>query len=133
MKTKAIIGLLVLAVCVGILITTLGGTSSYASFKESMDSPGRDFHVVGSWEKSKGIEYNPEKDPNYFSFYMKDTLGAVKKVIYHNEKPEGFERVDRLVLVGHTDDKSNVFEAGQILMKCPSKYNEVETSASKKD
>ena len=124
MKTKHIIGLLVIGACIAILIVVLGNSPSYATFKMAEDNPGADFHVVGLWEKDSTMQYDPKHDPNYFSFYMKDSLGAVRKVLYHKEKPENFEQADKVVIVGQAG--KGEFVADQILMKCPSKYNNKE-------
>ena len=68
------------------------------------------------------MHYNPEEDVNYFSFFMNDTLGVNKKVVYMDGKPRDFEKSEKLVLVGKLQD--SIFLASNILMKCPSKYVE---------
>ena len=44
-------------------------------------------------------------------------------VMLHKAKPQDLERSERLVLIGEADDQGN-FHARDMLMKCPSKYNE---------
>ena len=120
MKKSAIIGLITIAICVCFLVSLNADTSNYSTFKEaSKDS--REFHVMGYWEKSKGMYYDALKDANHFSFYMKDQQGQVGKVVYSGTKPQDFERSEKLVLIGKMED--GVFYASKILMKCPSKYN----------
>jgi cytochrome c-type biogenesis protein CcmE len=46
----------------------------------------------------------------------------VHKVRYNNPKPANFEEAEQLVVQGRTQD--GVFVADNILVKCPSKYNE---------
>jgi cytochrome c-type biogenesis protein CcmE len=122
MRKTQIIGLLVIALSIGILVSVMGSSPGYADIKMATENPKKDFHVVGTWVKEKGINYDPKKDPNYFSFYLKDSLGLETKVVYYNNKPADFERSERVVVVGHMENSE--FEAKQILMKCPSKYND---------
>jgi cytochrome c-type biogenesis protein CcmE len=121
MKITHIVALLAIAVCIGILISVMGSSSTYASFKEAKENPGKEFHVIGHWQKTAGYIYDPVKDPNYFAFTMEDSTGQVAQVVLHNDKPQDFERSEKVVVVGKIKDKN--FEASQILMKCPSKYN----------
>jgi cytochrome c-type biogenesis protein CcmE len=120
MKKSAIIGLITIAICVCFLVSLNADTSNYSSFTEAAKDS-REFHVMGHWAKDKGTFYDAFKDPNHFSFYMKDEKGIVKKVIYSGTKPQDFERSEKLVLVGKMNN--DTFYASKILMKCPSKYN----------
>jgi cytochrome c-type biogenesis protein CcmE len=121
MRKSAIIGLITIAICIGFLVSLNADTSNYSTFNEaSKDS--REFHVMGYWEKNKGMYYDALKDANHFSFFMKDQKGAVNKVIYSGTKPQDFERSEKLVLIGKMT--GDTFYASKILMKCPSKYND---------
>lgn len=120
MKKSAIIGLITIAICVCFLVSLNADTSSYSNFTEAAKDA-REFHVMGYWEKSKGTHYDPQKDANHFSFFMKDQNGTVNKVVYKGTKPQDFERSEKLVLIGEM--KAGTFYASKILMKCPSKYN----------
>ncbi len=121
MKKSAIIGLITIALCVCFLVSLNADTSSYSTFQEASQES-REFHVMGYWEKEKGMYYDAEKDANHFAFYMKDEKGAVNKVVYNGTKPQDFERSEKLVLIGQMED--DTFYASKILMKCPSKYND---------
>ena len=120
MRKSAIIGLITIAICVGFLVSLNANTSSYSTFAEAAKDT-REFHVMGYWEKTKGMFYDAKKDANHFSFYMKDQTGKLNKVIYSGTKPQDFERSEKLVLIGEM--RSGTFYASKILMKCPSKYN----------
>jgi len=122
MKKTHIIGLVLIACCVGILISVLGSTSTYANFSESKLNPSKEYHVVGEWVKEKGFVYDPGKDPNLFQFPLKDEKGEVENVILKNNKPADFEKSEKIVVIGKMTEKG--FEASGILMKCPSKYND---------
>ncbi|WP_316821429.1 cytochrome c maturation protein CcmE [Pedobacter gandavensis] len=120
MRKSAIIGLITIAICVGFLISLNAGTSNYSTFTEAAKDS-REFHVMGYWEKSKGMHYDAQIDANRFTFFMKDEKGMVNKVVYKGTKPQDFERSEKLVLIGRMKD--DTFFASKILMKCPSKYN----------
>ncbi len=123
MKKTHIIGLVIIALAIGTIASSLVSTSSYASFNESSKSPGSEFHIVGKLDKSKDMVYNPQKDVNLFTFYMIDNQGTERKVFLHENKPQDFERSEQVVVIGKTKG-TDEFDANKILMKCPSKYND---------
>lgn len=120
MRKSAIIGLITIALCVGFLVSLSADTNSYSTFTEAAKNP-REYHVMGYWEKAKGMYYDAQKDANHFSFFMKDQDGVLSEVVYNGTKPQDFERSEKLVLIGEMKD--GTFYASKILMKCPSKYN----------
>jgi cytochrome c-type biogenesis protein CcmE len=122
MKKIHILGIIIIAVAIGAILTTLNSTSTYASFREAADAPGSEFHVVGKLDKSKAAVYDPKMDANIFTFYMIDNSGTEKKVVLHKNKPQDFERSEQIVLIGKAE--GDEFHASEILMKCPSKYND---------
>jgi cytochrome c-type biogenesis protein CcmE len=119
MKKTSIFGIVVIAIAIAIIICTYGSSSSYGTFKDAQNTSG-ELHVIGHIDKQKEMVYDATKDANYFSFYMRDTIGNECKVVYNNTKPEDFDKSDKIVLVGKMD--KNEFHASTILMKCPSKY-----------
>lgn len=128
MKKSHIIGIILIAVAIGAILTTLSNTSTYASFTEASKSPESEFHVVGKLDKDKESVYDPKTDANVFMFYMKDNDGVEKKVVLHKSKPQDFERSEQIVLIGKVE--GDEFHASDILMKCPSKYNDGKPQAS---
>src|SRR5437868_5457073 len=100
MKKTYIIGILMIAASLVTIFLAIGNTSSYVSFKEAGENPSRSYHVIGLWDKSKGVIYEPSKDPNYFAFYMRDSTNDLRKVEYRNNKPQDFEHSEKLVIVG---------------------------------
>jgi cytochrome c-type biogenesis protein CcmE len=129
MKITHIIGLVLIAVCIGVLITVLGQSPTYASFSEAKSNPGKQYHVIGLWDRTAGVTYDPKKDPNYFSFKMKDSLGQEESVVLHDCKPAEFDHSEKVVVIGKMEGSN--FQASQILMKCPSKYNAEKPVADK--
>lgn len=122
MKKIHILGIIIIAVAIGAILTTLNNTSTYANFSEALQSPDNEFHVVGKLNRSKEMVYDPKVNANMFTFYMIDNAGTEKKVILHKNKPQDFERSEQIVLIGQAE--GDEFHASDILMKCPSKYND---------
>ncbi|BDS13451.1 cytochrome c maturation protein CcmE [Aureispira anguillae] len=122
MKKTQIIGLIAIAIAISSLITIAGASSTYTNFATAIEQPNSIHQVVGHLSIDKEIVYNPEKDANSFSFYMKDEEGKEHKVICQKEKPAEFERSEQIVLKGQM--KGDVFVAHDILLKCPSKYQD---------
>ena len=129
MKKTHIILIVIIAVAIGAILTTLNNTSTYASFEEAIESPDSEFHIVGKLNKQKETIYNPKENANLFTFYMIDNKGVESKVVLHKNKPQDFERSEQIVLIGKM--KGNEFHASEILMKCPSKYNDGKPQESK--
>lgn len=120
MKKTHILILVFIAVAIGVIVANTSNYSSYETFATASEKPGKEFHVVGTLALDKDMEYDPLKDPNYFSFYMNDQEGKLQKVVFPGTKPPDFERSEQVVLVGKMKD--NAFHASKILTKCPSKY-----------
>jgi cytochrome c-type biogenesis protein CcmE len=119
MKKSSIIGIIIIAIAIGVIISTYTDSSTYGTFSEAMESKS-DLHVVGQLDKKKELVYNPQKDANYFAFFMKDSKGKECKVVFNGTKPQDFEKSEQIVLTGKM--VGSEFHASKILMKCPSKY-----------
>ena len=134
MKKSHILILIVIAAAIGIIISTAGDASTYASFKEAfqMASSGNQnsIHVVGQLKKDDsghilGIEQGSDRVS--FSFVMVDDNGKEQKVEYDQPMPADFTRSEKVVVVGHYT--GDVFKAEKILLKCPSKYQDTKINA----
>lgn len=121
MKKSHIILIVLIAISIGSIMATLSDSSTYASFKDAKNKPDREFKVVGTLIKEKEMAYNPHVNANIFSFYMLDREGNEMKVLLNKAKPQDFERSEQIVLIGKA--KEDAFYAHEILLKCPSKYN----------
>ena len=124
MKPKYIVIAILIALSIGALISIASDMSAYASFAMAENNQDQRFQVVGYLSKDKEMKYDPEVDPNYFSFYMKDKKDLERKVILLDAKPQDFERSEEIVVTGQM--KGQEFHASKMLMKCPSKYTEEE-------
>ena len=129
MKKSSIIGIVVIAIAIAAIISTYADSSTYGNFNDAAETQS-ELHVVGALNKEKELVYNPQKDANYFAFYMVDKKGKECKVVFNGTKPQDFERSEEIVLTGKM--VNNEFHASKILMKCPSKYNneKVEVTAT---
>ena len=59
-----------------------------------------------------------------FAFSLQDSTGKVVKVVYTKPKPANFEQAVSIVAIGRYDPAKGVFLAEDMLVKCPSKYQE---------
>lgn len=121
MKKIHIIGIVLVAVALAVIVSTISNSSTYAPFSEAIAHEGHTYHVVGKVNKSKDFIYNPEQNANLFGFYLVDNEGNERRVLYNGSKPQDFERSEQIVVVGKMDGEE--FHASELLMKCPSKYN----------
>lgn len=112
-----------IAAGIAALIAFSGDVSTYSTFKEAV-ATNQKVKIVGVLSKDKEMYYDPVEDPNYFSFYIKDSNGEERKVILNQEKPQDFELSEQIVLTGKMNGDD--FVASDMLMKCPSKYKDEE-------
>jgi cytochrome c-type biogenesis protein CcmE len=59
-----------------------------------------------------------------FTFNLQDGTGKLVKVIYPKPRPANFEQAVSVVAIGHYDAGQQAFMAEDMLVKCPSKYQE---------
>lgn len=122
MKKSHILFIVLIAVAIAAIVGSISDSSTYADFEEAFSNPGEEYHVVGKLSKAKPTEYKPEENADLFKFYMVDNDGVEKQVFLLKSKPQDFERSEQIVLIGKA--KEEVFVAREILMKCPSKYED---------
>ena len=122
MKTSSIIILVMIAAAIGVLLMYSVDFSTYDTISSAKQKQGQYVHLIAKLDKSKPIQYDALKDPNYLSFYAVDSLGSSTKVVYRNAKPAELEQSERIVLKGTMT--GDVFECDNILLKCPSKYKD---------
>ncbi|KXK39865.1 MAG: cytochrome c maturation protein CcmE [Saprospiraceae bacterium] len=122
MNRSVIIAFILIIAGITVFLSASKDVSTYANFAQA--ASGDKVKVVGQLAKDKPMEYDAQNNPNQFSFYMKDDKGVVKQVILHQPKPQDFEMSEQIVVTGklHND----IFNANEILMKCPSKYKNEE-------
>lgn len=123
MKKSHLLAILVVAIGIGILISASKDVTTYANFAQAAKSEDK-VKLVGELVKERPVEYDPEKDPNFMAFFLKDEAGEIRRVELLAAKPQDFERSESIVLTGKM--KGEVFVASDMLLKCPSKYQDQE-------
>jgi cytochrome c-type biogenesis protein CcmE len=129
MKKSHIIGIVVIAIAVFVIISTAGDASTYVTFEEakSLFDEGNDkkVHVVGQLKTSESGEIlgvEPGEDMLTVTFLMVDNNNQTDKVFYNKPMPPDLKQSEQVVVIGQY--KQDLFVADQILLKCPSKYEE---------
>lgn len=128
MKNSKIAVIIAIAVLVGYSVVQLGNSSTYSSFKNAYQTPGQEYTVIGYLDLEQEMAFDPKTVQ--FIFTAKDKDGVASKVIYNQPKPQDFERSEEITMKGYATDSA--FLATEILMKCPSKYNEQNSVESDK-
>lgn len=129
MKTSSIIILVVIAAAIGALLMYSVDFSTYDTIGSAKEKQGQYVHMIAKLDKSKPIQYDALKDPNYLSFYAIDSLGSSTRVVFRNPKPAELEQSERVVLKGKME--GDVFQCDNILLKCPSKYKDDKSQLEK--
>jgi cytochrome c-type biogenesis protein CcmE len=117
MKTKYIIGISI------IVIFAIFGAMSfrktltpYVSFEEAKRS-GATVQIIGKIVFSE-VKY--DLDAHQLRFPILDENGEKMIVTYGGAKPANFEQAEEVVVIGKY--ANGAFNADQLLVKCPSKY-----------
>lgn len=119
MNVKRIVGIVAIVLFTSLLMVNFGNSiSTYVTFEDAADRSNA--HVVGVLDDTQPFGFSTES--MQFSFHMKDQEGNVRRVVYPRPQPNNFEQATQLVVIGHM--RNNTFYAEDMLMKCPSKYND---------
>jgi cytochrome c-type biogenesis protein CcmE len=134
MKKSHIFMLIVIAVAIGIIVSTADDASTYVGFDEAMamstSGNNKEIHVVGQLKKDGSgniIGIREGDDKVSFSFIMVDDTGKEQQVNYNQPMPADFTRSEKVVVIGSYNGE--VFNASKIILKCPSKYQEEKINA----
>jgi cytochrome c-type biogenesis protein CcmE len=124
-SVKFVIGGIVVAVVIGVLIATSfsGSTSEYLSVAEVKalgPDQARNSRVAGEIVPDS-VEWSTRD--LHLTFAISDDTGNLA-ISYHGPQPDMLVDAVEAVVVGKYDPGSQVFEAEELLMKCPSKYEE---------
>lgn len=124
MKRSHIIVLFLIAISIALFASKLSNVSSYSSYEDASAKSGKTVQLIGVLDKSQPVNYDPVKDPNSFSFHLLDRDQKQVHVVCYDDMPRDFEKSDEIVLTGKMQE--NTFYADEMLVKCPSKYQENE-------
>jgi len=125
--TKFVLGGIVVAVVIGLLIATSfsGSTSEYLTVAE--------VKALGS-DQTRNSRVAGEIVPNsvtwstrdlHLTFEIEDDSGDLA-ISYYGPQPDMLVDAVEATVVGKYNPEEEVFEAEDLLMKCPSKYEEKE-------
>ena len=117
MNVKWVLALALVAVGAYYGVTSFKkSVTPYISFAEARQSTGL-VQVNGVLADKN---YVLKKDEQYLEFKLRDSRGEVMPVAYRGVIPGNFDQATSIVAIGryHADH----FEAEQLLVKCPSKY-----------
>jgi len=118
MNKKHIIGALIIIAFGYYAITSFDSSiTPYVSIEEAIES-GSKVQVKGT--RSNSGQFDVEN--NVFTFTLEDENGNKIDVIFDGAKPGNFDQATEVVCQGQYRDGK--FHAKNILVKCPSKYQE---------
>jgi cytochrome c-type biogenesis protein CcmE len=127
MKNKYIFGGFIIVVFLGLMMYLFTQSNiEYADDFAQVKITTKTVKATGSWVKAKNYSIN--KDEKTFSFFISDEKGNEMKVVYEGTIPNNFESATSVVVTGKY--QNGYFHAKDILTKCPSKYEEQQTSSS---
>lgn len=112
------IGIILIAIVFG----AFGFKDSFRSYTTSIEearTSNRSVQLAG-FLGSTG-EYDTE---GRWTFMLQDEKGELVKVVYDKVRPSNFEHATSIVAIGHYSSQQQVFMAEDLLVKCPSKYQE---------
>jgi len=124
-KLKFLIGgIVVVAVVAVLIVTSFGGSSSayltIAQVKSLGADQARDSRVTGAIVPNS-VEWNTSTV--HLTFQIQDDTGSLP-ISYRGPQPDMLVDAVEAVAIGKYDPTTQVFEADELLMKCPSKYEE---------
>lgn len=121
MKPRLILSTIAITLFTSLLLYNFGNSiSTYTDFESATGRTSTSIHVVGQWDKTRPAAFSAESKS--FSFHMNDEKGNTRRVIYGQAKPSNFDQADKLVVIGEM--RNDIFYARDMLLKCPSKYND---------
>lgn len=122
MSRLNIVVILMVAILLGTLFSVFTTNSESVVFARAFDEPGIEFKVSGTLDADYPVLYDPLLDVAETRFHMRDKDGQLQEVLLRKAKPTGLEQSESIDLYGKVVDGE--FIATDMLMKCPSKYNE---------
>jgi len=114
----AAIGIILVAVVYGVF-GIKDGFRAYTTSVAEAETSGRSVQLAG-FLGSKG-EYDTK---GRWTFMLQDESGKMVKVVSNGSKPPNFEQAISIVAIGRYSESEQAFMADNLLVKCPSKYQE---------
>lgn len=121
MRPRLIFGIVGIVVFTSLVMYNFSQSiSSYVDFEQAAYIDSDRVHVIGTWDSSQPANFSTESMT--FTFFMTDESGNTRRVVYPRPKPNNFEQADQLVVIGQM--RGETFISRDMLVKCPSKYND---------
>jgi cytochrome c-type biogenesis protein CcmE len=118
MKPGQLMGALIIGVCILVAGFSLRGSVQHSlSLKEAMAARGEPCALYGEVIKSS-THYNMQAAR--LDFVLRDASGTTMPVVYQKSKPANFDQAKEIRVLGAYRD--GAFQAGEMFLKCPSKY-----------
>ena len=117
MNVKILLALALLLAAVGIGVTSFKKSMTpYISFAEARHASG----LVQVNGKLADKNYVLKRDEQYLEFKLRDSKDEIMPVVYRGVIPGNFDQAVSIVAIGRY--AGDHFEAENLLVKCPSKY-----------
>ncbi|WP_129627101.1 cytochrome c maturation protein CcmE [Candidatus Oscillochloris fontis] len=114
------LGIILLAVVYGLF----GFKDAFRAYTTSVDeamSSSRSIQLAGFLGSTGEMDAQGR-----FTFMLQDADKQMLKVISNDPRPANFEHATSVVAIGYYDASEQAFMAEDLLVKCPSKYQEVQ-------
>lgn len=123
------VGVLLLLLFAGFSFSTFKDTlTPYVSYEEARNRT-QTVQVAGGL-LANSTSYDSEADNLHFTLTDPES-GDEMRVRYAGLKPANFEEAISIVAIGRFDAQTNELEADKLLVKCPSKYQGIESTETK--
>ncbi len=109
-------------ILVAVIYGIFGFQSGFRSYTQSVDeaiAATRSVQLAGFLGSTGAYD-----EAGRFTFMLQDESGKLLKVISDDPRPANFEHAISIVAVGRYDQAEQAFMADDLLVKCPSKYQE---------
>jgi cytochrome c-type biogenesis protein CcmE len=113
------LGIILLAIVYGLFGFQEGFRAYTTSVDEAIRST-RSVQLAGFLGSTGEID-----EQGRFTFMLQDENGKLIKVISDDPRPANFEKAISIVAIGRYDPNEQAFMADDLLVKCPSKYQEL--------
>jgi len=121
MKKSYIIGAIIVALAMIMAMYSFQSTmTAYVSLSEAKVSP-RPVQVAGIVVR-ESKEYDLQN--NRLIFTLREDSGDEMPVEYDGHKPANFDDVTKIVVTGKYNTGKQIFVARELLVKCPTKYEQ---------
>ena len=117
MNVKVLLAVALLLVAVGVGVTSFKKSMTpYISFAEARHASG----LVQVNGKLADKNYVLRRDEQFLEFKLRDSKDEILPVVYRGVIPGNFDQAVSIVAIGRYS--GDHFEAENLLVKCPSKY-----------